>query len=135
DQKRGQVLINERGTVYGLQVYHGRKVHYGRIDLPKAREMFIREALVYGLIARDFKFIKHNLSLLEEIELMDHQSRRLDILVDETEVFKFYDQLLPEEICQTASFEHWFKQLSTEQKNQFFLDKEDLMQRQADEVS
>src|SRR5690606_3139863 len=50
EKKAGQVVANERATLYGLLVYAGRKVHFGRIDPRQARDIFIRDALVTGEI-------------------------------------------------------------------------------------
>ncbi|MBV8621127.1 MAG: ATP-dependent RNA helicase HrpA, partial [Curvibacter sp.] len=41
-EKRGaEVVAYERATLYGLVVYSGRRVSYGRVDLAAAREIFI----------------------------------------------------------------------------------------------
>lgn len=48
----GEVLAYERATLYGLPVYHGRKVQYASIDPEHARELFIRDALMEGKIGR-----------------------------------------------------------------------------------
>src|SRR5690606_26679513 len=44
EKKSGQVVASERGTLYGLTIYSGRRVQYGRIDPVKALEIFIRHA-------------------------------------------------------------------------------------------
>jgi ATP-dependent helicase HrpA len=46
EKKAAEVVALERATLYGIVVYSGRKVNYGRVDLHGAREIFIREALV-----------------------------------------------------------------------------------------
>ena len=79
DPRRGQVMVYERATIYGLQVYQGRKVGYGRLDKKHARELFIREALVEGTIRKPLPILEHNLALIEEIERLEHKSRRQDI--------------------------------------------------------
>src|SRR5690606_10211031 len=48
DRKSGQVVANERATLYGLPVYTGRRIHFGKVDAVQAREIFIRDALVQG---------------------------------------------------------------------------------------
>jgi len=108
DKKRGQVVANERGTLYGLPLYHGRKVHFGRIDPAQAREIFIREALVPGEIDTKLPFVAHNRKLIAEIEKLEHKSRRPDILVDEALIFAFYDRQLPADVCQTRTLEAWY---------------------------
>ena len=128
---RGQVLINERASLYGVQVYQGRKVHYANIDAEKAREVFIREALVTGEIDTRLPFIAKNQRLIQEIERLEHKTRRPDILVDDELIFAFYAQLLPADICQTVSLEAWYKTLTAEQQQALVLKRDDLMRHEA----
>ncbi len=46
DPRRGQVVAQERASLYGVPVYSGRRVHFGPINPELARQTFIREALV-----------------------------------------------------------------------------------------
>ncbi|CCG19764.1 ATP-dependent helicase HrpA [Taylorella asinigenitalis 14/45] len=135
DFKRGQVVANERATLYGLQIYQGRKVHYGRINPDHAREIFIREALVPGDMQARIPFVEHNLNLIKEIEHMEHKSRRKDILVDDALIYEFYASKIPQDISQTASLEAWHKKLNEAERKSLFLIKEDLMQHSAEGVS
>lgn len=130
-RQRGQVQVNERASLYGVQIYQGRKVHFGRIDPKAAREVFIREALVTGEIDSQLPFIVKNTKLIEEIERLEHRSRRPDILVDDELIYAFYDKLIAPDICQTAALEAWYKGLSQEQQEALVLDKQDLMRHEA----
>ena len=47
-KKQADVVAYERATLYGLVIYNGRGVSYGRIDPVEARQLFIRRALVEG---------------------------------------------------------------------------------------
>jgi ATP-dependent helicase HrpA len=47
-KKQADVVALERATLYGLVVYNGRRVSYGRVDPHEARNLFIRQALVEG---------------------------------------------------------------------------------------
>lgn len=135
DVKRGQVVANERATLYGLQIYQGRKVHYGPINPEHSREIFIREALVSGDLNVDLPFVDHNLKLIEQIEHMEHKSRRRDILVDDALIFAFYSSLIPNDICQTASLEAWYKRLSEEVRKKLLLNKDGLMKHSAEGIT
>ena len=53
-KKQADVVALERATLYGLVVYNGRRVSYGRVDPYEARNLFIRQALVEGLRAQGF---------------------------------------------------------------------------------
>ena len=131
DIRRGQVVAHERAALFGLPVYSGRLVNYGPVDPVLARQTFIREALVTGELDVPFEFMAHNRRLIRQIEQLEHRSRRPDILVDEELIAKFYDRLLPADVCQLAKFRHWFKQLPAEQQSQWKLSRDDLMQHEA----
>lgn len=131
EKKAGQVVANERATLYGLPVYTGRRVHFGKIDPVQARELFIRQALVPGELDAPLPFLKHNRQLIASIEKLEHQTRRPDILVDDALIYAFYEQHIPADICQTATLEKWHKSLSKEQARALLLTRDALMRHDA----
>lgn len=131
EKKAGQVVANERGTLYGLLLYAGRRIHYARINPSHARELFIRQALVTGDIDTRLPFVAHNRKLISQIEKLEHQTRRPDILVDDQLIFAFYDQQLPANISETASLEKWVRGLTPDQAAALMLDRESLMRHEA----
>uniref|UniRef100_UPI00333FCEED ATP-dependent RNA helicase HrpA n=1 Tax=Castellaniella defragrans TaxID=75697 RepID=UPI00333FCEED len=131
EKKAGQVVAHERGTVHGLTVYSGRRVHYGRVDPAAAREIFIRDALVPGDIDTSLPFVAHNRKLIASIERLEHQSRRPDILVDDALIQAFYDQQIPADVCQTATLEKWVRGLDGPAAARLLLTREDLMRHDA----
>ncbi|HBI82272.1 ATP-dependent RNA helicase HrpA [Orrella sp. NBD-18] len=135
EKKLGQVVANEKGTLYGLTVYSGRRVHYGPIDPVRAREIFILQALVPGEIDSSLAFITHNRKLIAQIERLEHQARRPDILVDDSLIHAFYDRHLPENIHQTATLEHWVKGLTKEAAADLLLTRDALMRHEASGVT
>ncbi|MEO6269764.1 MAG: ATP-dependent RNA helicase HrpA, partial [Lautropia sp.] len=68
ERKAGQVMALERGVLYGLVVYAGRRVSYAAIDPALARELMIREGLVPGDWPDELPFIRHNRAVIAEIE-------------------------------------------------------------------
>lgn len=131
EKKAGQVVANERATLYGLTIYAGRRVHYGRINPQHARELFIREALVPGEIDTRLPFVAHNRKLIAGIEKLEHQTRRPDILVDDELIYAFYDRQLPEGISQTATLEKWVSGLDKAAAAALLLTREELMRHEA----
>ena len=131
EKKAGQVVANERATLYGLPVYTGRRVNFGKIDPTRARELFIRQALVTGEIDASLPFLKHNRQLIASIEKLEHQTRRPDILVDDALIYAFYDQHIPAHIYQTATLEKWHKGLNKEQARALLLTRDALMRHDA----
>ena len=131
EKKAGQVVANERATLYGLVVYAGRRVQYGRVNPEHARELFIRQALVPGDIDTRLPFVAHNRKLIAGIEKLEHQSRRPDILVDDELIYAFYDRQLPEGISQTATLEKWVRGLDKAAAAGLLLTRDELMRHEA----
>ncbi len=135
EKKRAQVMVYERVTLYGLTIVPKRAVHYGPIHPREAREIFIRSALVAGEYVTQASFYAHNQALIYEIEELEHKSRRQDVLVDEQEIFAFYDAIIPTNIINGAGFEQWRKQAEQQDARLLYLSRELLMRHQADRIT
>jgi len=131
EKKRAQVVVLERGTLYGLPVYANRRVPYAPLDPAGAREIFIRSALVEGEFETRAPFFAHNRRLVADIERLEHKSRRPDILVDDALIEAFYDARLPEDVHNGTDFERWRKTIEREDPKRLFLRREDLMRHEA----
>ncbi|MFT4432447.1 ATP-dependent RNA helicase HrpA [Caballeronia sp. 15715] len=133
EKKAAQVAAFERATLHGLTVYARRRVSFGKQDPVRARELFIRGALVDGEFETKLPFFAHNRKLLADIEQLEHKSRRQDVLVDDELIFGFYDSLVPKGIYSGAAFERWYRD---EEKKEgasrlLFLSRDDLMRHEA----
>ncbi len=131
EKRASQVSAYERATLYGLVVYNQRRVHYGPINPAESREIFIREALVEGNFETRAPFFSHNQKLIQEIELLEHKSRRIDVLVDKELIVAFYDRLLPKNIYNGIHFEKWHKNATENNPKLLYLEKNDLMRHEA----
>jgi ATP-dependent helicase HrpA len=100
-KKSGQVIADEKVTLFGLVIVAGRKINYGRIDLKnqaEARQLFIQSALIGGELEGHFPFLRKNLDLLEEWQATEERLRKRDIVVDEQTLHAFYEQRIPEDV-------------------------------------
>ena len=131
EKKRAEVVALERGTLYGLPVYAGRRVPYAPFDPALAREIFIRSALVAGDYDTRAPFFAHNRRLVADIERLEHKSRRPDILVDEALIAAFYESRIPAEVAGGASFERWRREAERGAPRLLYLSREDLMRHEA----
>ena len=150
DNRQGEVMAFERGTLYGLPIYHGRRVRYESHDPVAARELLIRQALVQeelfgrmesAALEREiqaeakrkypdsFGFFWHNHQLIKEIEALEHRSRRPDVLVDDDLLFAFYDSRLPKTVLNREGMRAWLKTPGAD--SQMRLAKADLMRHEA----
>ncbi|MFL9882988.1 ATP-dependent RNA helicase HrpA [Paraburkholderia agricolaris] len=137
EKRAAQVSAFERAMLYGLPIYHRRRVSFGKQDPSRARELFIRGALVEGEFDTKLAFFAHNRKLLADIEQLEHKSRRQDVLVDDELIFGFYDQAIPQGIYTGASFERWYRdelKKSGQQEDKLrllYLSRDDLMRHEA----
>ena len=151
DNRQGEVLAFERGTLYGLPIYHGRRVRYEPHNPEEARELFIRQALVqeemfgrmdtpalYRETEADakkkypglFGFFWHNCRLIKDIEALEHRSRRPDVLVDDDLLIAFYESRIPKGICNREDLKALLKK-EADLDQQLRLEKADLMRHEA----
>ncbi len=131
EKRQAEVNALERATLYGIVIYSGRRVNYSRVDLPGAREIFIREALVGGQWETKLPFLAANHKLIAQVEDLEHKARRQDVLVDDELIYAFYDQQLPPEVCSGFTFEAWYRDAAKINAKLLLLTKEELMRHEA----
>jgi ATP-dependent helicase HrpA len=131
EKKAAEVTALERATLYGIVIYSGRRVNFGRVDMVAAREIFIREALVAGQWETKLPFLASNQKLIEQVEDLEHKARRQDVLVDEELIYAFYDQQLPADVCSGYSFENWYRDEIKKNPKLLLLTREELMRHEA----
>ena len=131
EKKAAEVVALERATLYGIVVYSGRRVNYGKVDPVAAREIFIREGLVAGEWETKLPFLAANQKLIRQVEELEHKSRRQDVLVDDELIYAYYDQQLPLDICSGYECERWYREESKKQPNLLKLTRDELMRHEA----
>ncbi|MEM7012151.1 MAG: ATP-dependent RNA helicase HrpA, partial [Verrucomicrobiota bacterium] len=107
DPAQGAVYGTERVMAYGLTLIDNRRIHYGRVNVEAAREIFIQEALVNGNTRSQLPALKQNRGTLDRAERLEHKLRRRDGLVFPQAVFEFYDERIPKDLCTQKAFERW----------------------------
>ncbi len=131
EKKAAEVVALERATLYGIVVYSGRRVNYGKVDPVAAREIFIREGLVGGEWETKLPFLAANQKLIRQVEELEHKSRRQDVLVDDELIYAFYDQQLPQHVCSGFECERWYREEVKKQPELLKLTREELMRHEA----
>jgi ATP-dependent helicase HrpA len=131
----GSAVAYEQVSVYGLVVVQKRRVQYGPIDPKASRDLFIRGALVAGQYPGRAEFLEHNRALIEDVQELEHKSRRHDVLVDDEAIFAFYAERLPEGICTVVDFEKWRRDAERRQPKLLFLARDYLMRHAAEQIT
>ncbi|EOX4256300.1 ATP-dependent RNA helicase HrpA [Vibrio cholerae] len=134
-KKNAVVMAYEKVMLYGIPIVPKRLVNYGTIDPVLSREIFIRSALVEGDWETKHAFFKQNRALLAEVEELEHKSRRRDILVDDEELFQFYDQRVGTEVVSGRHFDAWWKTASRKTPDLLSFEKEMLFKGDASHIT
>ncbi|EAR24227.1 ATP-dependent helicase HrpA [marine actinobacterium PHSC20C1] len=138
EKKQGAAVAFERVTLYGVTLAARRRIQFSRVDLPAARELFIRHALVEGeddLTKRDKRvwgFDAANRALRRDLEQLEERSRRRDILHDDETIFEFYDKRVPATVASVRDFEGWWKKARHDSPDLLTLTTTDLIENADD---
>ena len=135
EKKAAEVVALERATLYGIVLYSGKRVNFGRVDPKTAREIFIREGLVGDELPEDLvrqlPFIAHNRRQIAKVEALEHKSRRQDVLVDDELIYAFYDQHLPADVYSGTTLLKWWRVAVKADDKLLQLSQDELMRHEA----
>ena len=109
ERRQGAVVAYERVTLYGVPIVARRRIQYARIDLPFARDLFLRHALVDGDWDSQQAFDRANRALRDELTELEERTRRRDVAIDDERIHAFFDARIPPEIASTRDFEGWWR--------------------------
>ena len=127
DPRQERVVARRRATLYGLTVYSGRKCDYSLVNAGDCRAIFIRSALVDGELDSRLPFHVHNQALVEEIAALEHRTRRRDILVDDAEIYAFYDAVIPGDVNSASTLRKWHRTLDARDRKALMIPRERLL--------
>jgi ATP-dependent RNA helicase HrpA len=123
DKQAGFVYAREMVSSGGLLINEGRRIHYGSIRPVEAREVFIREAMVFGRLLSRHEWLKKHQQMIRNIKNLEEKIRRPDSMWDADAVYEHFDKVLPEHVCSNKSLEKWLYKTN----NDINMDIEDAM--------
>lgn len=127
DRRSGHVVAFEKVSLYGLPIVPRRRVHYGGVDPPGARALFIHHALVLGELDTPIDVLDHNRRVIAEVEALEARTRRRDLLADEGARFAFYEGRLPPDVCNVPSLRRWLKSMRRRRANVLHMTRADVL--------
>ena len=128
-RKSGQVMAKERQTLFGLTIVEGKNTVYSKIAPQESRMVFIQQALVELGYRGTGGFIEKNQSLVEELQALEDRFRRRDLLAEQKVIYGFYDDRLPEDVCNLPAFEKWRKSAERKDPSVLLISRELLLLR------
>ena len=112
--RHGAAMVHEKVLLYGMTLVADRPATLASVGTDSARqvarEMFIRSGLVEGGWHARHGFVKRNRELIEELQDVERRRREHGLLADDTALFDFYDDRVPEEVTSAAAFDAWWKE-------------------------
>ncbi len=134
DEKKQHISAYETISLYGLVIVPRQIISYGRINQAEARKLFITEGLVNQRLDSQASFYIQNQKIINDIRLLEHKARRMDVL-DEEAVFEFYDQRLADSVNSLQSLNGWRKQAERDNPNVLYMNKENIMRHEAENIN
>ena len=112
--RQGAAMVHEKVLLYGMTLVADRPATLASVGTDSARqvarEMFIRSGLVEGGWHARHGFVERNRALIEELQDVERRRREHGLLADDTALFDFYDDRIPEEVTSAAAFDAWWKE-------------------------
>ena len=112
--RQGAAMVHEKVLLYGMTLVADRPATLASVGTDSARqvarEMFIRSGLVEGGWHARHGFVERNRELIEELQDVERRRREHGLLADDTALFDFYDDRVPEEVTSAAAFDAWWKE-------------------------
>ena len=107
DERAERVMAFEKATLFGLEIYAKKRVHFGPQDPALARDLFIKHGLVEGLMAMRGEFALANEIMMDKARMLQTRLRRSDLLADETVRYAFFDRHVPADVYTGHEFDLW----------------------------
>nr|MDJ0975671.1 ATP-dependent RNA helicase HrpA [Planctomycetota bacterium] len=125
--KQAHVYAYEKVSLFGIEIVSKRRVHYAPVNLRRAREIFIRHALVHGRWRTRARFFRDNQALLEEVRGMEARARRTGLMADADDRFAFYDERVPADVASGPALEKWVRHAEKTTPRVLHMQLEDLL--------
>ena len=126
DSRSGYVRAREKVVLGGLTVHSGRQVDFGRCNPEAAREIFIREGILAGMVILPGTPLAKYTSRRDELLTLELRMRRPGQLYDENAAADFFIAHIPPEVNSVKSL----KQYMLRHPDSFDIDTDDLMLEQ-----
>jgi ATP-dependent helicase HrpA len=126
DARLGEVMVYEQTSLHGLTVTPRRRVRLAPISRSDAHAIFIQSGILDRTLASPAAFLRSNAAVVDGLRRYEHKLRRPDVLVADDDVYAFYRDLIPEDVCDSKSFEAWRRRAEREQPGRLLMDAQSL---------
>ena len=93
NKERGFVEAVEEVSFRGLVISRGHRVDYARVNPEDCAQIFWREAVVMGEVARPFPFMTHNDRVIENLHALEARKRQFGLAPSEDTLVEYYTRI------------------------------------------
>lgn len=93
NKERGFVEAVEEVSFRGLVISRGHRVDYARVNPEDCAQIFWREAVVMGEVARPFDFMTHNERVVENLHALEARKRQFGLAPSEDALVEYYTRI------------------------------------------
>ena len=93
NKERGFVEAVEEVSFRGLVISRGHRVDYARVNPEDCAQIFWREAVVMGEVARPFDFMKHNDRVVGNLHALEARKRQFGLAPSEDALVEYYARI------------------------------------------
>ena len=93
NKERGFVEAVEEVSFRGLVISRGHRVDYARVNPEDCAQIFWREAVVMGEVARPFPFMTHNERVVENLHALEARKRQFGLAPSEDALVEYYTRI------------------------------------------
>ena len=126
---KGAAVAKSKVLLYGLPIVKDRTVQWARVNPYEARMIMIRQGLVEGDIQQRFQhdeFILNNRNVLDDADNQANRTRQISEIVNDEDLFTFYDTHIPQEATTIATLAKWWKDNWEENPNMLNFDPDEV---------
>ena len=127
DSKRGEAMVREQVSLYGLTIIGQRPKRAAEVDRQAAREIFALEALGRGDARIQATFVAGNRRLIAEQAERFARQRRAGRMASESERARFYLDRLPDDVHSISTFNAFVGSASADDLAGFHMTEADLV--------
>ena len=106
DSETGEPSVWERATMNGIVVVPRRRVALASVDPARARELFIRDALVGGKVEAG-GYVGRVRAVFAEAKAAESKLRRRGVLRPERELVEWFDAAIPPDVHDPSTLALW----------------------------
>ena len=93
NKERGFVEAVEEVSFRGLVISRGHRIDYARVNPEDCAQIFWREAVVMGEVARPFDFMTHNDRVVENLHALEARKRQFGLAPSEDALVEYYTRI------------------------------------------